>query len=361
MRTSLISVLSLNLGLVLGQSCLPSNSSNAWQQKTFNTLVTFGDSYTDENRLGYFINHNGSAPPTGWEGGVNYDASSGGRIWARYASIYSNLNLYNYAVSGAVCSNKISPRYFSAINAPFPDILGYELPAFIADSNYTSPNGTAFFTGKPSDTIYTIWIGTNDIGNYAFLTDSQVRGKTLPDYLSCVYQVVKALYDNGARYFVLMNLAPLQLAPLYATPENDGVKNAPFWPDKPSNITEVSYRMWESVATLNALYEYRTPFELLIADSYPEAKIANFDVNALMTDIWTHPEGYLNGTEKANVTGFVKHCQGSGANQTCSRRESPDSYVWFDELHPSEQVDRVIAKEFGEVVKGVSRWAKYWG
>lgn len=40
--------------------------SRAWPLKSFKTLVTFGDSYTDESRLNYFASHNGSAPPVGW-------------------------------------------------------------------------------------------------------------------------------------------------------------------------------------------------------------------------------------------------------------------------------------------------------
>lgn len=44
--------------------------TNAWQAQDFKTLVTFGDSYTDENRLGYFASHNGSAPPVGVDLGV---------------------------------------------------------------------------------------------------------------------------------------------------------------------------------------------------------------------------------------------------------------------------------------------------
>jgi hypothetical protein len=49
---------------------LAGKASSCWRSGQFDTLVTFGDSYTDENRLGYFINHNGSAPPVGWDGGV---------------------------------------------------------------------------------------------------------------------------------------------------------------------------------------------------------------------------------------------------------------------------------------------------
>ena len=40
--------------------------SDSWNLKNFTSFVAFGDSYTDESRLGYFASHNGSAPPIGW-------------------------------------------------------------------------------------------------------------------------------------------------------------------------------------------------------------------------------------------------------------------------------------------------------
>lgn len=40
---------------------------NNWNLKKFTSLVAFGDSYTDDSRLGYFISHNGSAPPVGYD------------------------------------------------------------------------------------------------------------------------------------------------------------------------------------------------------------------------------------------------------------------------------------------------------
>ncbi|KAF1976162.1 SGNH hydrolase [Bimuria novae-zelandiae CBS 107.79] len=331
--------------------------TTGWQAQDFKTIVTFGDSYTDENRLGYFGGHNGSPPPVGWNAGVGYKTSTGGLVWPRYASIYSNSTLYNYAVSGAVCSNNITPRTWSTINAPFPDIAGYELPAFIADSKYTAPNGTAFFTGTPADTVYAVWIGTNDVGNDAFLTDSQVVGKTLSDYVDCVYDVIDGLYTNGGRYFVLMNLAPLNLFPQYAIPSQGGLKSTQFFKDKLSvaggNVTEISYRMLETVDTVNSIYEYRTPFETRVNNTWPDAQVANFDVHALITDMYYNPAEYLNGTAPLNVTGYVI---GAG-NISLSDR---DSFMWYDELHPSEQVDRVVAREFVSVLGGSSKWAKYW-
>lgn len=59
------------------------------------------------------------------------------------------------------------------------------------------------------------------------------------------------------------------------------------------------------------------------------------------------------------MTGFVKHCDLEGNN--CTLEPSPDSYMWFDELHLSEQVARVVACEFVTVVTGLSQYATYFG
>lgn len=340
---------------------IASAQQSGWSAKDFKNIVTFGDSFTDESRLGYFINHNGSAPPVGWEQPVGLKSASGGLSWARYASIYSSTKLYNYAVSGAVCSNQVSPRWFAAINAPFPDVAGYEVPAFIADSRHRPANGTKFFSGTAKDTVYAIWIGTNDLGNNAFLTDSQIKGKTLKDYVDCVYSTIDRLYKNGGRKFVLLNLAPLQLLPQYATPENGGLPATKFFTDKGSNITEISYRIYESVTTTNQIFAYRTPFETEIAEHWDDAKIVNFDVNSLITDIWTNPKNYLNGTAPANVTGVIYSCDPSGSKCKEVDRKDRDSFLWYDELHPSEQASRIVAREFVGVLGGKSKWAKYWG
>jgi hypothetical protein len=41
-------------------------TTNPWSIKNLKSVVTFGDSYTDESRVVYFIDHNGTAPPAGW-------------------------------------------------------------------------------------------------------------------------------------------------------------------------------------------------------------------------------------------------------------------------------------------------------
>jgi hypothetical protein len=203
-----------------------------------------------------------------------------------------------------VCSNEITPRTFSYINALFPSVLEYEVPAFLADSKY-KVSGKRFLNIPAQETVYSIWIGTNDLGNNAFITDSQVKNKTIPDYINCVYSVLDQVYANGGRYFVLMNLAPLQLSPLYATPENGGVGANRYWPDKPDNLTLISYRMWEQVATANDVFKYQTPYELLVARRYPGARFAVMDMYGLVCCVlsWTLA---LDDTDLAALRGVLQ-------------------------------------------------------
>ena len=47
-------------------------------------------------------------------------------------------------------------------------------------------------------------------------------------------------------------------------------------------------------------------------------------------------------------------------NGTFKDAPNKDAFMFYDELHPSEQTDRVIAREFVNVAKGISKWATYW-
>ncbi|KAL9093789.1 MAG: hypothetical protein Q9159_000091 [Coniocarpon cinnabarinum] len=263
-------------------------TDKAWTVDQFKNFIVFGDSYSDESRLGYFSSHNGSAPPTGTLLPESFDASDGGRIWARYVVQYTNeaLTLYDYAVSGAVCSNQITPRFFSQDVGNFPDIDGYEVPAFLADKaqDVNVDTGGPYFDPALSNdnAVYAFFIGTNDIGVSAFLQDAQLPGNTLTDYVDCVYTQMDRVYASGARYFVLFNVAPLQLTALYANASEGGEAPSEYWNDRPDNLTDISERMTEFTTTLNTVFDYKTPVEVLLNNRYPGAKVALYDVNQLV-------------------------------------------------------------------------------
>jgi hypothetical protein len=137
---------------------------------------------------------------------------------------------------------------------------------------------------NPSDeTVYSIFIGTNDLGNYAFVSDAQVAGTTIVNYTDCVFGAIQSIYDNGGRYFVLQNVAPLQLSPQYGLPGKGGLTTTQYWPDKPSNITEISYKMLEYVSLVNNVFKYETPYLTKVVNQFPGAQIAVMDINGLVS------------------------------------------------------------------------------
>jgi hypothetical protein len=161
-----------------------------------------------------------------------------------------------------------------------------QIPTFLEDNSYVSnTTGQPALVNPPDETVYAIWIGTNDIGYGGFLTEVQPAGMPLTYMTDCVYAQLDRLYAIGARVFVLMNMAPLDLTPLYALPQNGGSLNAQYWTDKAaydSNITRSSEKMRQYVALVNAVYDYQTPYDVVVADRYPHSRFAVYDVHALV-------------------------------------------------------------------------------
>lgn len=61
------------------------------------------------------------------------------------------------------------------------------------------------------------------------------------------------------------------------------------------------------------------------------------------------------------MTGQYYLCDAeTGATCVSQTGSSPAQWLWYDELHPSERVDQVVAKEFVNVVGGNSTYATYW-
>ena len=304
---------------------------------TFENLVTFGDSYTDNGRLGYYINNNGTAPPAGQLHKESNKTASGGLTWAQFVASDTGAKLYDYAVSGATCSNNIISRYFSAIKRSFPAVLEDEIPSFQADvsSQTLYPDRTA------DNTLYAVWIGTNDLGFGAFLSDQQAPGKTITDYVNCVWSVFDAIYKTGGRRFVLLNNVPLGLAPLYSEPQNGGTLDSQFWGNKTLyNVTEYSFKIKQYSTTANALFDFGTAFQVKLKNRWPGAIVDIFDVHSLITDIVKTPQQFLDAP--FNTTGYFRHCQAAN-NQVCTDLTTvgPKSgFLWYDELHPSEKTGR---------------------
>ncbi|RYO86937.1 hypothetical protein DL766_005976 [Monosporascus sp. MC13-8B] len=331
-------------------------------------LVVFGDSYTDEGRLSWFIENGGRPPPPGTSIPTSNSTASGGYSWPYFASLALGATTFNYAVSGATCSNELTLRNLEAINAPFPSVADYEVPAFLADTAYMDPTtGTNTLYGadfteneRANNTVYALWIGTNDLGANAFLTDSQERGATFADdFVDCIWRVFDSLYGAGGRRFVLFNTVPLERLPMYAAPQNGGTMVTRYWDTKMDyNATAYEQKMREYTTAVNKIFEYGAPFQLLVKDRWPGATFAVFDVHSLVGDIIAHPKRYLD--EPADVVGFYWRCSNTEGDDCKGSQHPLSSFLWYDELHPSERTEEIIAEEFVKLVHGESKYGSYY-
>lgn len=214
----------------------------AFVRASFDNLVTFGASYTDNGRLNYYTSNGGDAPPPGTLPPTTNVTASGGLSWGQLVQQTTGVAYFDYAISGAVCSNAITPRFSRALGKIFPAVIEDELPSFIADTAFPELYGNS----TADNTVYALWIITNDVGVNAILTDSQIAGTNITTYIECVWSVFDVIYLTGGRRFVLLNAAPLQLTPLYASPSDLGAGDNQYWKNKTAyNTTEYAEKMLE--------------------------------------------------------------------------------------------------------------------
>jgi hypothetical protein len=202
-----------------------------------------------------------------------------------------------------MCSNDIISRRLPSTNGPFPSVMEYEIPTYKEDLSYRS----LYPDRRADNTVYVLWVGTNDLGIDGFLGDTQREGRNITSFIDCVWRFFDQIYDTGGRRFVLMNQFPLQFAPMYATPGVGGRGNNRYWRDPSAyNITEYQNKMLEYTTSMNTMFDYGAPFHLRVQSRWRGATFSIFDVHSLVMDVRANPSEYLDAP--ANVTGPYRSC-----------------------------------------------------
>ncbi|KAJ7057946.1 hypothetical protein C8F01DRAFT_1148938 [Mycena amicta] len=301
----------MHLQVLLLCAVLLGLATPGWTVKT-KAVVLFGDSYTDQSRQHSIAN--GTFP------GKDYQeifppadtAADGGVQWPWYLGLYGNYTIWNYAVGGAVCSNVLT-----TVNAE-PDVIGGQTDWFIQDH-------TSF--------VVIVYVGTNDVGLHSFVTDDE----------SPTLQTLRNLYALGARRFIVNSMIPLQLTRLYSTS---------------SDPTIYFLRPAQRDASMNALLRGGV-LALRTEWAHSGATVQMFDTYGFFTEMYDNPTRFFNGSAPANVTGHCHQCPDPNdftqVRSDCTL-DQRDSYMWWDELHPSEQTGRNLAMETFKALNGRSKF-----
>ena len=111
------------IGSLLALAFAPLSGAAKKGPSGLNTLVTFGDSYTDA----VVVSNNGTA-------------------WPVYAAGYAHATLRPFARSGGTCTNPLTPRVF-------PSVMESQVPLYMEEI------GNKSLKIDYERALYTLWIG----------------------------------------------------------------------------------------------------------------------------------------------------------------------------------------------------------
>lgn len=325
-------------------------------------LTFFGDSFTDQSRSHSISN--GTYPGPHYQEiyppqdpGIN-----GGISWPYYLSLYTGLPFDNYATGGAACSNKLTPL------GP-PDVSGQQLEWFVQDHVLTnaSRHGPVRLDIDGGSTLAIIWIGTNDLGIHSLLEPDNYtapyapaipplapgndNATTIEDLANCQLSTVTNLYEEyGVRNFLVLSTIPLHLTRLYA-PIDEGTI---YWPQTHDGKAW-NLNIYHMANALNSMLRSGIGG---LTHQYRQANVQFFNTYSFFEQLYLHPQKYFNGSMPVNVTGHCHQCPNASDYHYCGMGDcvgtQHDSYMWWDELHPSEQTGRLVAMEVQKKMQGRS-------
>lgn len=271
------------------------------QDTSFSRLFVFGDSLSDNGNL--YSKDGGLIPtsPPYYRGRF-----SDGPIWAEYLKDYfgmSDAQLQDYAYGNAY-SDPASNIFFPLSS----QIWTYKMGNYTADSQ----------------AMYAIWIGANDLLSANNMDD------TSTSVLSHIADAIRELSDYGAKTFLVPNIPDL------------GKTVRAINNDRKAGNHEYSERMHNAVV----LHNKRLASATMLLEQELGIKIYNYDIYETMNDIFVHPAkyGFNNIVTGCNPNGVFGNSQ-----PIC---ETPDTYLFWDELHPTTAAHQRLAKIVYQQITG---------
>jgi phospholipase/lecithinase/hemolysin len=208
----------------------------------------------------------------------------------------------NYAIGGT-----------RARESAGPVDLGTQIDLFLGD-----------FGGlAPPEALYAIWIGSNDLRDVFAALEPDPTGAAseaiIAEALEATGDAIERLWDAGASSFLVLNLPDIALAPATRTLGADAHAAA---------------------HGLSILYNTGLEQTLQGLETLPgleDIVILRLDIFAILNAAAADPEsvGLINVTDSCITPDVVR-----GA--ICRR---PDTYLFWDYVHPTTQAHRLLAKE----------------
>ncbi|CAG8519000.1 21392_t:CDS:2 [Dentiscutata erythropus] len=254
-------------------------------------IVAFGDSLTDNGNQ--WRATDGAMPPVNlWSNGL---------IWVDLVESILDAKLIDKAFGGATTNKSlISQCFFNNTN----------VPSVQEQVENILPNVSYF----PPQTTFAIWTGFCD---YKMIFERNLT-ITSEDIISSIHNSIILLTSTGARKFLLLNMPPINRAPLY------------------TNYTNITI-LQHLIETHNILLNQT------IIDMRKERRI-----QAGVFDVWGLIEYFIQNPQQYGFSNVVDSCIQHNSNNTCQK---PDEYLWWDAIHPTTKAHSLLAAEITAYLK----------
>lgn len=260
-------------------------------------MVSFGDSLSDK---GNFFNDSSWQFPDRW--GWFNGRFSNGRVWTEHFADISGLTLYNWAIGGA--ETKRAHAIIKGLDEQVASFGKYAAAAYRYDI---------------SRTLFTVLIGAND-----FMTDGRTDIKSVTDLMQRQKTALLRLGKMGAKRILVFNLPDISATP--------------------------SFRMKPDIDRLLIydkvrLYNEWLPDLVATVAAETGADIRLFDMAGAFRELLDEPQrfGITNTTQ--SCLNLLDDAKGNYIRKQSPRPECrPDRYVFWDNVHPTTRVHRLIAE-----------------
>jgi len=284
--------------------------STSLYAEQYTHFTAFGDSLTDHNGLNQFV-------PEAPEAFTNCQATP--CVWVEYmlAELEIELeNLENNAIGGAMSKGHSDEEIQAAIDAGALPPLGLvgQVDTYLSQSPEFNPD----------DTLFTIWIGGNDLLEFFRGESSAAAPEALVQgAMANIETAVTDLIDAGALNFLVLNLPDLSQTPAFNQQPEDTRKN------------------------INELVQ---GFNRALSVTLEGVEYQNSGVSIISLDVFTFMNGLIAQGIFNNTTGTYLEFDAEG-NPTGNVNGDADDFLFYDPIHPTTRAHAIIGDEAAAAVE----------
>jgi len=297
--------------------------SSSWAQAdvSFSQVFVFGDSLSDTGNLAsvtgdlpppYFMNRASNGPVA-----VETLATRLGHTAQASLHLLGPEKGSNYAVTGGSAFG-IQPIDLTT------QVISFQANHLIA----------------PSDALYVIFIGGNDIRDARDKTNSFIARSLVKAAAVKVRKAIESLSRSGARSFLLVNAPNIGLIPetrLIATATDDS-------------------RLIERSRQLSQLYQDELNKAVWYLKYTSNAKITQFNLFDLFNNLVENADQY----DFSNTTDACYSSTDSTYHPDCNSGSNSNQFIFFDEVHPTARVHALVGEALYDAINNAKETSFRW-